>query len=251
MKFYDVEANSEQHQNLRLGVVTASQFSRILTPKKREVSKQARGYMFCKLAELMTDEPAEMEEWQAPWMERGIALEYEAVKSYEFNTDQTTERGGFFTNDEGTIGCSPDRLVGKPGLLEIKCPLMPRQVETALAMMLDTPEFIDDHVSQLQGQMYICEREWVDVYSYHPRLFLEPKRVMRDDAFIKDLDRALHEFIEMMMIAYHRLEQKYGPFPLPGIPAPVAQEIIGDLGVSLDDIPAIFAKAREQQEKQS
>jgi len=242
-RFYDVEPNSEQHQQLRLGVVTASQVSRIMTLKKRALSSQAPNYMFHKIAERATGEPSEIEAYQAPWMERGIALEDQAVKCYEGLHQAETSRGGFWMTLDGNVGCSPDRLVGKKGLLEIKCPLMPRQIETALVGVGD------DYIAQIQFQLFVTEREWVDIFSYHPRLILDPIRVYRDNEFIADLEKILQVFVDEMLRRCAELEAQYGPFPLPGLiaPPPVAKD--DPLGVAPEELDAIFA-ARRQKEQQ-
>jgi hypothetical protein len=56
-------------------------------------------------------------------MERGLIVEADAADWCEFDQDVTTQRVGFITDDYHTTGCSPDRLVGEDGLLEIKAPL--------------------------------------------------------------------------------------------------------------------------------
>ena len=55
-------------------------------------------------------------------MERGLIIEAEAVDWYEFDRDVLTQKVGFITDHDHTVGCSPDRLVGDHGLLEITAP---------------------------------------------------------------------------------------------------------------------------------
>jgi hypothetical protein len=52
-----------------------------------------------------------------------LIVEAEATDWYEFDQDVTVQRVGFITDENHTVGCSPDRLVGDEGLLEIKAPL--------------------------------------------------------------------------------------------------------------------------------
>ena len=52
----------------------------------------------------------------------------------------------------------------------------------------------------------------MDVFSYHPKLALPPKRILRDDEFIKDLESAVNQFIEDMLRARADLEREHGPF---------------------------------------
>jgi hypothetical protein len=95
------------------------------------------------------------------------------------------------------MGCSPDRLVGDNGLLEIKAPLPHTQVEYWIS-----GEVGERFWPQLQGQLYISRRSWVDIVSWHDVL---PKIVMRvepDERFMNALDRELqifNFFIERVM----------------------------------------------------
>jgi YqaJ-like viral recombinase domain len=92
-------------------------------------------------------------------MERGLIVEAEAADWYEFDQDVTVQRVGFITDDNHTMGCSPDRLVGDQGLLEIKAPLPHTQVSYWIA-----GEVSERFKPQLQGQLYISQRSWVDMY---------------------------------------------------------------------------------------
>jgi hypothetical protein len=122
-------------------------------------------------------------------MERGLIVEAEAVDWYEFDQDVITQRIGFITDDDHTVGCSPDRLVGDEGLLEIKAPLPHTQVEYWISGAVN-----ERFRSQSQGQLYLSQRSWVDIVCWHDVL---PKLVMRvepDERFIKALDRELPIF---------------------------------------------------------
>ena len=53
----------------------------------------------------------------------------------------------------------------------------------------------DDYRAQIQGQLWVCERQWVDFMPFHPELPpMDPVRVFRDDAFIGKLSAAVEEF---------------------------------------------------------
>jgi hypothetical protein len=81
--------------------------------------------------------------------------------------------------------------------LEIKAPLPHTQVEYWIS-----GELSERFRPQLQGQLYITQRSWVDILCWHDVL---PKLVMRvepDDKFIKALDRELrifNYFVEAVM----------------------------------------------------
>jgi hypothetical protein len=119
-------------------------------------------------------------------MERGLIVEAEAADWYEFDRDVTVQRVGFITDDNHTVGCSPDRLVGGGGLLEIKAPLPHTQVEYWLS-----GEVNERFRPQLQGQLYVSQHSWVDILSWHDVLPKVVIRVEADEQFIEALDRQL------------------------------------------------------------
>ncbi len=56
-----------------------------------------------------------------------------------------------------------------------------------------------DHMAQVQGVMWIADRQWLDFVSYDPRmperLRLFKQRIPRDDAFIATLEQEVTEFL--------------------------------------------------------
>jgi hypothetical protein len=184
--FHDVAQYSEEYDRLRLGIPTSSNFHKIVTPQGNP-SKQWREYACVLIAERILQHRIEF--YNSPAMERGLIVEAEAADWYEFDQDLTVQKIGFITDDERTTGCSPDRLVGDGGLLEIKAPLPHTQVEYWIS-----GELSERFRPQLQGQLYITQRSWVDILCWHDVL---PKLIMRvepDNKFIKALDRELRIF---------------------------------------------------------
>jgi YqaJ-like viral recombinase domain len=192
--FHDVAQYSEAYDRLKLGIPTSSHFHKIITPQGKP-SKQWREYACLLIAERILQRKIEF--YHSPAMERGLIVEGDAADWYEFDQDVTVQKVGFITDDAHKVGCSPDRLVGEDGLLEIKAPLPHTQVEYWLS-----GEVSERFRPQLQGQLYISQRSWVDILCWHDVL---PKVVMRvepDEEFIKALDRELrsfNQFIECVM----------------------------------------------------
>jgi hypothetical protein len=183
---HDVAQYSETYDRLKLGIPTSSHFHKIITPQGKP-SKQWREYACVLIAERILQQKIEF--YNSPAMERGLIVEAEAADWYEFDHDVTVQRIGFITDDEHTMGCSPDRLVGDDGLLEIKAPLPQTQVGYWIS-----GELSERFRPQLQGQLYITQRSWVDILCWHDVL---PKLVMRvepDEKFIKALDREIRVF---------------------------------------------------------
>ena len=186
----DCEPGSMEWVTARLGVATASCFERILTPAKLEFSKSAEKYALQLLAEQALGVP--MDDATGDFLLRGSTMEAEAVAYYEMLHDVETEPAGFVLRDDRRTGCSPDRFVGSDGLQEVKCP----KADTHLAYLLDEQGI--GYKLQVQGQLWIAEREWNDTLSYHPTLPKALVRQYRDEPTIKAIDAAVARFHELM-----------------------------------------------------
>ena len=179
MIILDVEQGTEEWLQARLGVPTASNYSKIITSTGKP-SAQADKYINDLVAQKLTGEIPEM--FKSDAMQRGNDLEPQARAYYEFMTDNVVEEVGLILNYDGA-GCSPDGLIGDDGGLEIKCPLGATHVSYLRANKLPT-----EYVQQVQGCMYITGRSWWDFVSFHPDMESMIIRVERDDEFIEKLD---------------------------------------------------------------
>lgn len=170
----------------RAGKFTASRASDLMAKTKTGPSA-SRGNLIALLAvERLTGQPVET--YQNAAMQRGIETEAEARDAYSFAKGVAVEEVGFIPCDQlPNTGCSPDGLVGEDGLVEIKCP-------ASMAKHLDalrTGAHAVEYRWQLQHQLMVTGRAWVDAASYDPRfpehLQLAVKRVERDEAAIAEL----------------------------------------------------------------
>lgn len=202
MEIFTFDQRSEDWIRARLGLVTASEYHTVLAHGKRGAPSVTRRTLMLKLlGERLTDEPAER--YSNAHMERGRVMEDEARDLYCMVEDVEPERVGFIRN--GETGCSPDSLIGTTGMVEIKTKLPHLQLDCLLRDQLP-PE----HRAQCQGQLWIAEREWVDLVSYWPGLPLFVKRVHRDEEYIKQLKVEVDTFnaelleLETRIKAYKR-----------------------------------------------
>ena len=162
-------------------------------------------------------------------MERGSAMEAEAVSWYELMTDLETKPVGFVTDDDMQYGASPDRLVGDDGLLEIKCPVEHTHVGYMIHKAIDKK-----YQPQLQGQLLVTGRKWVEILSYHPEMPQAFIRAERDEEYIELLRKAVTLFSAKLEKTYQELLEKYDVQPKPER-KPVNGDF-GGLGVSLSDL---------------
>lgn len=188
LEILDCEQRSAEWFMARCGLPTASEFDSILANgTKGKPSKTRQSYMRRLAAEIITGQPGETYESAA--MARGRAMEPEARNYYSVLKDADPTPVGFVKN--GRRGCSPDALLGDDGLLEIKTQRADLLVDTILK-----GEFPKEHVPQCQGQLWITEREWLDLIVYWPGMPPFVKRAYRDDAFIASLDKAVDRFLD-------------------------------------------------------
>lgn len=244
--YHPIEGRSKDWFRIRLGKPTASEFGKIVTAggidgKKAKISEQAVGYSHQLLAELMLGRSID-NDVRTGYMQRGEELEGNAIQAYEFARNCDTELGGFVTDDGNRYGCSPDQLVGDAGLLEMKIPA----ANTHIRYLMDPAAIKAEKRPQAQGQLLVCEREWVDLVSYHPELPIAIVKVYRDEDYIGLLRAALDTFCETLLAQRLHLERDYGPFPDLSKPAGEPAEDFQGMGVTEDDVEAIWAAEARQ-----
>ena len=197
----DCEQGSWEWIQARLGIPTASAFSRVLTSGGK-LSASREPYKAELLAEWALGEP--IEEWQGnEWTERGKYLEPQARRYYALQRDIDPEQVGFvYQDDKQMVGCSPDALVGEPGLLELKCPLAGNHL--LYLVQNDVPK---KYQPQCQGSLWVTGREWIDFMSYFPGLPPLIIRVAPDPKIQDALSEHMPVFIAEIEDARGMLEE--------------------------------------------
>lgn len=188
----DIEQGSDEWHALRYGWITASKFKDVISSGRGGAeSKTRKSYMFQLAGEILTE--AREEGFTSEYMEWGTKTEPQARAMYELDTGNTVDQVSFIRHDSIKAGCSPDGLVGDNGLIEIKCPKTTTQIETFLSGKMPTA-----HNAQVQGQLWISEREWCDFVSFDPRINGQSgyfkTRVFRDEDYIKELESKIIKF---------------------------------------------------------
>ena len=149
-----IEQGSDAWHQLRLGKVTASRVADILAKTKTGPSASRNNYLIELALQRVTNaiEPF----YSNAYMEWGTATEPQARVAYEVKTSNFVDQVPFI--DHPTIewfGCSPDGLVGKDGLMEIKCPSSATHWEYYKAKEPPKKYFI-----QMQAQMAVTGAKW-------------------------------------------------------------------------------------------
>lgn len=195
VQIFDCPQNSPEWLEARRGIPTASRFADVLA-KGQGITR--RKYLYTLAGEVLTSEVQPAFTTEA--MERGHVMEADAVNLYAFERDVDPVTCGFMRR--GRAGCSPDRLLGTGGLVEVKSKLPHLQLE-----VLERDAVPPEHKAQVQGQLWVSGRDWCDFISYWPRLPLFVKRVERDEPYIDSLAQAVADFVGEL----DALVKKYAP----------------------------------------
>lgn len=190
MKIHNVLQRGDEWDALRAGIPTASEFGRIVTPAQLKFAAGAETYA-CEIVARRLG-VASPEGLPSFWMDYGTEMEPYAFAEFS-RTVAAAELVGFVTTDDGKAGGSPDGLVGDNAVLETKCP----KAETLIAWHSDggLPR---EHLLQVHGLMWVCQREWAHFYAWHPELEPFHLLVQYDDKVFKALDEAIPRFCELV-----------------------------------------------------
>lgn len=220
MIIHDCEQGTPEWNALRLGLPTASMFSKLLTTKG-EPSKSANEYAISLAGEVYANKP-ELDAWGGnSYTERGKELEDQAIALYEFDRDVTVERVGFVTDDVGDAGCSPDGLVNDDGMVEVKCLKAENHIK-AILFHKKNGRCPSTYVLQTQGQLMICERQWSDLIFFHPDLPLLVIRQLPDGNLQSALTgqiQAVRKERDAVLATLHETQNQVAATP--ETPAPV------------------------------
>lgn len=156
--FIDVQQNTPEWDELRLGKATASQFSTFMAHDGKAFGDPARRYALRLALERLTGRKAEYS-FKNEDMERGHEQEPVARMLYEEEYFMDVTNGGFF--DLGEYGDSPDGLVGNDGIVEIKSVIAPTHWAT-----MERGSFDPSYRWQLIGHLDCTGRDWVDFVSF-------------------------------------------------------------------------------------
>jgi hypothetical protein len=181
--------NSPEWFAARMGIPTASSFHTVMARGKDGGRSITRDDYMRKLAgEILTEEPAP-EGYSNGYMERGKFLEPDARAMFAFMQDVEPEVVGFVRN--GRKGASPDSFISTDAGLEIKTAIPAVQIDR-----LQQNRVPPEYVAQVQGCLWVSERDHWWFMSYCPKLPPLIVRVGRDDTYIAKLSAAVDAFNE-------------------------------------------------------
>lgn len=131
-------------------------------------------------------------------MRIGSEQEDAARDAYEMETGRLVTECGFFCTADCEFGVSPDGLVGKDGLIEIKTMV---SSETLFRCVVDG--ISADYIDQINGELWLLNRKWCDLVLWAPDLAgigraLTVRRIERNEDAINELVGDLTEFARIV-----------------------------------------------------
>lgn len=208
----DIIQGSPEWFAIRCGKVTASRIVDVVAKTKSGWGASRKNYAAQLLAERLTGEVAES--FTNAAMQWGTEQEPNARRAYCFHRDVDVAEVGFVDHPKiAMTGASPDGLVEKDGMVEIKCPNTATHLDTLEGAAIDRK-----YIYQMQWQMACAGRNWCDFVSYDPRLpevyAFHVQRVERDDELIGELETEIAAFLREVDEREAGLRKRFEPVNL-------------------------------------
>lgn len=209
-EIFHYEQRSSDWFQAHIGVPSASRFATIMAKGKDGGESETRRTLMRAMAgEIITGQPAES--FCSDAMRRGIEMEPEAIEYYENERGVDVMSVGFITRTiprefgpELIAGASPDGLIGFDGAVEVKT-LKPELIVAAIdGGIVKAPS---EHKAQLQGTLWVSDREWIDLIMFYRKMRPVPIiRVYRDEAYIRQISEAVEVFAYDLRKLLERIE---------------------------------------------
>ena len=201
-----IKQGTEEWHQIRLGKVTASRVSDVMSKIKSGESAGRKNYKMDLVVERLTNTPTSS--FTNAAMAWGTETEPLARMAYEVHSGNFVETVAFIQHPSiEWFGCSPDGLIGSEGNLEIKCPNTSTHIDYLLAGVPPAK-----YVPQMQTQMACTGRLWTDFVSYDPRLPPELQlfvvRLDRDEAYIQQIEEEVKQFLDEVKQIYSQLKAR-------------------------------------------
>lgn len=211
MRVMTKDQRSEAWKDARRGRVTASNINAVLAGPN---TKTRRKYIDSIILDL---EGVEDFADSAPYFELGRKHEPYAIGWYQYETSRNVKSTGFVLHDTyNWLGSSPDGLVGRVGMIEAKFRVSLRTFHDACIKPIPRA-----YLYQMQANMWVCNRKWCDFINYWRSVDGKKeqghvRRVVRDDALIKEIEAASLVFWRDLVREYHKQTGKdVISFPVP------------------------------------
>lgn len=181
-----MQQRSEAWFQARAGRITGSRFSRAMAAKSSDTYQR----LISELVEERRTGRSYDRGYTNAAMQWGIDHESSARAWYSRQHGRQVQEVGFVVHPvHAFVGVSPDGLVGQDGLVEIKCPQLANFQRVVASRQMPSR-----YRWQVQGQLWVCGRQWLDFVCFYPPGRGVVVHVEADDA---DFDRIESRCIEI------------------------------------------------------
>ena len=168
MIVHDVKQGEPEWFMIRAGKPTSSMFSSIITSKGKP-SDGLKDYANTLATEKHLGGPIEDGFNGNRFTQRGQDMEDVSRADYEMSYQARVQEVGFITDDLMRWGASTDGFVGDDGLVEFKNLIATRMMKLLVYMARNKGMIPTSYIPQVQGELFVTEREWCDIVFYHPQ----------------------------------------------------------------------------------
>jgi hypothetical protein len=205
-KTYDFEQHSEAWYEIKIGKISGSRIGRLMTKGRGNAPSKTRETELFQIASevytgIVSDEKTK--NLNSIHIDRGNLYEPEARHIYELKTGNDVSQVGFIELDPLT-GCSPDGLiVGKNGIIEIKC----KDTHTFMkAVLLGISAIEPNDLKQIHFNMYIADADYCDYiiynHNYEPEDSIYIQRIEKDlemrKQIVEEIKRSKKDIFSMI-----------------------------------------------------
>jgi len=164
---HDMPQGSDSWFNIKRGKPSSSMFGSLITGTGKP-SKSMPEYAAALALETFLGVPVDDGFKGNKYTDRGTELEPLSNSDYEMTRQVKIQPVGFITDDLMRWGSSTDGLVGEDGIVEFKNLIAKTFWKLYLACKKHnvTPP---SYIPQLQGELFVTGRKWVDIVFYHPQ----------------------------------------------------------------------------------
>lgn len=226
----DCPQQSDLWWTVRRGVPTASRFNQIITAARADSSSQAEDYACELVGDLVCQSPNYFTQKGHPVntfaVQNGIDQEPLARRWYSMESGLDVQEVGFCLNDDMTLGCSPDGLIGLQhgqapdgewngvpfykatceGGLELKVPLPATQAKYLMRGHENTSgSLLRDYIQQVHGQLIVTGAKWVELCSFSGGHLDSIRIRVEPNEYTEKVRAALKTFLDLYATAKSRL----------------------------------------------
>lgn len=190
-----LEQRSEEWRLARCGSVTASRVADLIKINKNGSFSAKRAAYFNELvAERITKRPQDWKEIRS--LTERAELEPDARACYSFYTGNEVEIVGYVKHPKiENAGASPDGLIGRDGMIEIKA----LDAANHVRLLAGDDSVMFEYLPQVHFGMACTKRKWCDFVAFNPTMpedmKLYRRTIERDEICITEIEKAVRQFL--------------------------------------------------------